>query len=346
MNFTSEHILNIPVHFILCTERTGSSLLSLSLNLNPKILSPSEEPFAIFFYKKYKNKTNWTSKEISDFVEEFWLMAEKNLDLFFSSKLKLKKDLEIFKDNLPYQLLIRIIYLQFVEIKPKNEIECIIDKQIKYFFYLPVLFEIFPTAKFCILVRDVRDNVVSKSNHKLNSSSNPIYLSALWNYTYSNIEYLIKYKKEYIITKYENFVSQPEKELKTICLFFNVDFSSSMLETEGKYESFLELRKDMVDPKFINYLSKFQKSLYSGINPKKIGVYKTELSKEVEGKIIKLNRKLFDSFSYEYNSNNIRKINLKEHIFVLFAYLYRPFLLKLYYEIPFPIKLLIKKIRK
>ena len=54
MNLTRQQIERIPIHFILCTERTGSSLLSLMLNISPKVLSPSEEPFALFLYNKYK----------------------------------------------------------------------------------------------------------------------------------------------------------------------------------------------------------------------------------------------------------------------------------------------------
>ena len=121
MNLTRKEIEDCSVHFILCTERTGSSLVSLSLNLNSKILSPSEEPFAIYFYKKYKLKKEWSSLEIKNYVDEFWWMAEKNLDLFYSSKEQLFNALDCYKTDLPYQLLIKITYLQFIEIKPKDE---------------------------------------------------------------------------------------------------------------------------------------------------------------------------------------------------------------------------------
>ena len=109
-------------HFLLCTERTGSSLLSLMMNLHSNVVCPSEEPFALFFHRNYKNKTHWTDKELLCFIDEFWLIAEKNLDLFFTSKQKLFDQLVIHKNNLNYKLLCTIIYLQFFEPKPKENI--------------------------------------------------------------------------------------------------------------------------------------------------------------------------------------------------------------------------------
>jgi len=346
MNLTAQLIETIPIHFILCTERTGSSLLSLSLNLSPHILSSSEEPFVIYFYKKYKDKKIWTSEEIINYVEEFWWMSEKNLDLFYSSKKTLIDALEPFKANLNYQLLIRITYFQFIEPKSKDSIKCIIDKQIKFFFYLPLLCQILPDAKFCVLVRDVRDNVISKSNHQLNSSGNPIYLSALWNFTYSNVYYLKLSKREYMVLKYEDFAAQPEIELNKICDFFEVPYYKGIIETEGKYQQFLELRKEKVDPEHIKYLGTFQKSLYKGITSKKIGVYKNSLPKKTESKIIKINKELFDLFGYKIDKKEEKKLNITDYWQIFKAYMYRPFLLKLYYYVPFSLKLTIKKLRK
>ena len=54
MTWTSDQLDAIQIHFVLCTERTGSSMLSLMLNLNQEVISPSEEQFALYFYKKHK----------------------------------------------------------------------------------------------------------------------------------------------------------------------------------------------------------------------------------------------------------------------------------------------------
>ena len=160
------------------------------LNLHPNIISPSEEPFALYFYDKYKNKVKWTDYEISNFVDEFWLMAEQSLELYYTSKEKLYSELIKHKDALNYKLLCNVVYMQFYEPKPKSEINIIIDKQIKYFFCLKKILKIFPDSKFIILVRDPKVNAISKKNRNLNIGKNPMYLAALWNNTYKNINYL------------------------------------------------------------------------------------------------------------------------------------------------------------
>ena len=75
MIFTQEKLDAIELHFILCTERTGSSLLSLMLNLHSSILCPSEEPFALYFWNTYKNKIDWEEKDIINYVNSFFTLA-------------------------------------------------------------------------------------------------------------------------------------------------------------------------------------------------------------------------------------------------------------------------------
>lgn len=343
---TLEQIDSLQVHFVLCTERTGSSLLSLMLNINPKILSPSEEPFAVYFYKKYKSKTIWTEKEIKNYVEEFWLMSEKNLSLYFTSKKQLFNDLNEQIDNLNYERLIKITYLNFLEPKPKDQVQVIVDKQIKYFFYLPLIFKIFPNAKFIVLTRDVRDNIVSKSNRKLNWINNPIFLSALWKKTYQNIQLFEKYKKDYILVKYEDLVTDTEVVLLKICTYIDVPFDSNMLDTEGAYQTFLNSKSSNVSSKFLTALEKFHSGMFQKPNTHKIGIYKNAEKKYEIAKVESMNLDILNSFGYETPSKERERIALKDYWYIFLAYLYRSFLLSFYYRIPFKIKLMIKKIRR
>lgn len=345
MQKTIEEIDRLPVHFILCTERTGSTLLCTMLNHHPAVLSTSEEPFAVFFYKKYRHKTSWTEKEIQTYVDEFFLMAEKNTELYFTTRARLLNALLPYKEVLNYHRLLKLSYLQFMEPKPKEEVVMIIDKQIKYFFYLPVLCEIFPDAKFVILVRDVRDNVVAKNKRGLNSSPNALYLSALWKYTYSNIAYLQEHKKTIQIVRYEDMAFHADVVMRSICEFYGIAYDENMTRIEGSYELFLKAREPFVDPEFMAHLRNFHSGLFSSPNTKKIGVYKNELDAETEGKILRLNKSLFKQLGYEYSEGKETALTIADRIQVFNAYLYRPLLLKLYLKIPFAVKLLIKKIR-
>ena len=345
MNFTREHLNTIPIHFILCTERTGSSLLSLILNLHPKILSPSEEPFALYFYKSYKNKTVWTDKELHQFIDVFWLMAEKNLALFFTSKEKLFIALEPYKTDLPYNILIKIIYLQFYEPKPKQEISIIVDKQIKYFFYLKQLLPIFPNSKFIVLVRDPKVNAQRKKLRNLNSGSSPIYLSALWKNTYNNIYYLKKYSKQITVVKYEDFVSNPTSIVESLCGFLNVPFTQQMLKTDGVYESFLEIQKNKINEAHLSHLKDFHSGLFTKINTEKIGLNENEIDETINNKIIKITKPLLKEFGYKISSKT-NQLNINDYFQIMKARLYRPLLIQFYLHIPLSIKLIIKRLKK
>jgi len=340
----SENLLS--THFILCTERTGSSLLSLILNLHPQILSPSEEPFALYFYKSYKHKVVWTDKELQDFINEFWLIAEKSLELFFTSKENLLNALSPYKNNLPYDKLVNIIYQQFVEPKPKDKLSLIVDKQIKYFFYLKELIKLFPNSKFIILVLDPRVNAQRKKLRNLNAGTSAIYLSALWRNTYKNIYYLKKHERQIKIVKYEDLVANPESTIKGLCEFMDVPYTHIMLETEGMYEKFLEIQKNKINKEHVDYLKDFHSGLFTKINTEKISLKENEIDETVNNKIIHLCSDLLKEFKYDINSTGNGKLNVNDYLQILKAYLYRPLLIRMYLHIPLGIKLVIKKIRK
>ncbi|MES2762989.1 MAG: sulfotransferase [Bacteroidota bacterium] len=346
---TPNILQNLPdTHFLLCTERTGSSLLSLMMNLHGNVVCPSEEPFALFFYDSYKNKTEWTESELHQFIDEFWLMAEKNLDLFFTSKQKLFEALIKYKSNLDYKQLCSIIYLQFFEPKPKDNITIILDKQIKYFFYLKKLLELFPDSKFVILVRDPRVNAVRKKSRNLNAGQHPLYLAALWNNTYKNIAYLKAKHKHVLIVKYEELVSEPETILKTVCEFLGISYTNEMLKTEGVYESFLNMQEDRVNADHLTYLKDFQSSLFQKVNKEKIHLKENEMDVVINDKIVKLTGPLLKEFNYDTKvmSGKAISFNLNDRWQIFKSYLYRPLLIQFYLHIPLSVKVIIKRLRK
>lgn len=341
---TAKYLDKLPIHFILCTERTGSSLLSLMLNLHPKIISPSEEPFAIYFWSKYRNKTTWNEQDVIEYVDSFFLIAEKNTDLYFSKKSVFLECLLQHKDILNFERVVKLTYLHFIDIKDKNEITCIVDKQIKYFFHLELLLEIFPDSKFIILTRDVRDNIVSKSNRKLNWNQHPLFLSALWNDTYSNIEKLDSKKR--IIVRYESLISNSELVLTNICNWIGIEYHPKMVETEGVFESLLENKKNDLNADFLNRLKQFHSGLSQKPNTNKIGQYKKALVPEVIADIESICGVNLEKLGYETNSDSVQINTFKRMYYTFLAKCYRRYLLKVYLHIPLWLKLKIKMLRK
>ena len=342
MNFSAEQLDQIAVHFILCTERTGSSLLALMLNLNDEICCPSEEQFALYLSPRYGNKSSFNETDVEQYVSDFYLIAEKNTDLYFSKR---GEFLENLKNHLPilnFERLIKLTYLHFYDIKDKSNIKVIIDKQIKYFFHLPEIKKIFPQAKYSVLIRDVRDNVVSKKNRKLNWLSNPLFLSYLWRDTYRNIQFL---NKDYLLLKYENFVSIPKKELERICDFYAISFQEKMLETDGVFKQFLNEKKDDVDAGFLKHLKEFHSGLNSIPSKDKIGQY-VSLDPEILKQINWICRDEFKQFEYENYSNQSKPPIITRFYYSILSKCYRKWLLNAYRSVPLIFKLWIKKRRK
>lgn len=343
MQFTPEKLDAIQVHFILCTERTGSSLMSLMLNLHSKIICPSEEQFALYFAKKYSQKVYWTDSDIEKYVDEFWLMFEKNIDLYFSDKQTFLKNLKQHREILNYRRLIKLSYLHFLDTKDKNEIEVIIDKQIKYFFHLPEIISIFPESKFIVLTRDVRDNIVSKKNRALNWSKQPYFLAYLWFQTYSNLERLKS--KDFMIVKYEDFILNTPATLELICQFINQDFQLKMLDTIGVFDQFVEDKKYKLDKDYIAKLKDFHSGLNGLPNSNKIGIYKISPSFELN-EIESICGSLLRKFEYPVSFSKSKHMPLKRVYYSFLAKCYRAYLLKFYLKIPLFIKVFIKSIRK
>ncbi|MFM7667897.1 MAG: sulfotransferase family protein [Bacteroidota bacterium] len=343
MKLTAEYLDNLPVHFVLCTERTGSSLFSLMLNLHPNILSPSEEPFALYFWRKYKNKTSWTEKDIANYVDSFFLISEKNTDLYFSKKKVFIRNLIANQDILNFERIIKITYLHFIDVKDKSQVTCIVDKQIKYFFHLELIQQIFPSAKYIVLTRDVRDNIVSKSNRKLNWNQNPYFLACLWNDTYDNISNLKSDK--YLVISYESLITNMETTLKTVCEWFGLTFYPKMKETDGVYDAFLNQKKNDVDPDFLKRLQNFHSGLSQKPNSNKIGQYKNVLNSNTIRMIEIICGKNLEKLGYQIETIGLRKTTFEIMYYKILAKLYRRYLLTIYFQIPLSLKLMIKKIR-
>lgn len=342
MDFTPAQLDNIEINFILCTERTGSSLLTLMLNLNDEICSPFEEQFALYLANRYNKINHYTEKDLYNYVDDFFTIAETNIDLFFSPKDVFLQNLLKHRNILNYERLVKLTYLNFYSFKDKSNTKVIIDKQIKSFFHIRQLKNLFPKAKYVVLIRDVRDNIVSRRDRALNWSGNHIYLSYLWKDTYRNIKFL---NQDFYLLKYEDFIMETEYELKQLCLFFGVNYSNKMLQTEGVFDSILVEKNHLLDSVLINQIKDFHSGLTSKPNKNKIAQYK-KLPLKILSEINGLCRDELQYFGYIIDTEYKVVPIFKRILFSLLAKCYRQWLLNLYLLFPLSIKIFFKKLRK
>lgn len=347
MQLDIHHIQSLPIHLILCTERTGSSLLNAILNQSPEILATSEELFALYLYPKYHHKEKYTEKEIDQLVNEFVYLSEKNLKLFFSDIQVFKHNLYQHKDHLPYQTLIRLIYYHFLDVKDKSQLKVLVDKQIKFLYYIEDVLKIYPHSKYIVLTRDVRDNVLIRKKRQMHHTSDIVYLAGIWNDTYKNVKYLYERvsKDRIMIVHYEDLIYHTAEVVEKICNFLDVQYFPEMLNFQENYKKYLELKRPLIGEEVYEYLLDFQSSLLKPISKEKIGLWQTELTQLQLQKIATICGHTAQYLQYDLLSVGTTSLSIKDRILLWRAYLVRYWFLRIYLRMPNSIKIFIKKIK-
>lgn len=133
-----------------------------------------------------------------------------------------------------YAELIEYIIIQYASKKGKYNPKVWVDHTPSNIKNAMNLLRLFPDAKFLHIVRDGR--AVSASIMPLDWGTNTIYKSALsWKKRVTNyIKLEDELGSQYIKRiKFEDLVQSPEKTLKDICNFINIDYQGKMVEGTG-----------------------------------------------------------------------------------------------------------------
>jgi hypothetical protein len=286
---------NIEKSFILGNNRSGTSLLRIMLNSNPVIIAPPECGFLQWWSTKYGN---WSEKDnekrLGEFVKD--LLSSKKFETWGIDEDGITDF--IMKENPgDYGDLMRLIYIYWAGEKG-SKAKVVSDKNNYYLNHLEELLKVWNDAKFVFMVRDGRDVACSYiALEKLNSDSPyapnlPVKIDEIaseWNENNKKILcFLEKHKKtnESVSIKYEDLVLRPKRELERICDFFQIDFSSNMLE----YYLYNDEPDSTID---------WKKKTKKPLDVSSIGKYKEKLSKEQIQIFSEIAREMLQEFNYE-----------------------------------------------
>lgn len=324
-------------------ERTGSSMFTAMLNKNENVLSTSEEPFALYLYKKYHNKKYYTKSEIDDLINDFWGTTERNLSLYYDTKENLRESLYHYMPNIDFHFLCKLFYLHFIPLKDKSKVEVIIDKQIKYIHYIPQIMNIFPEAKVLILVRNHKEVITSWKKRKLGLSSNAAYLAKAYNINYTNAKKTLDLKLDKVgLIKYEELVLNPKIELKKACDFFEISYADTMIDHHTQFNTYIDRMADKVDGVFLKRMKEFQSNTLKPISTELIDEWKKVLTEDEIAVSEKINEKLDVFYGYLKVSKSY-SYSLTDRLNILKAILEKRIYHKLYIESPIWFKLMVKK---
>ncbi|MFN6038683.1 MAG: sulfotransferase family protein [Bacteroidota bacterium] len=348
-----ESIDKKPIHFIVSTGRTGSTLLSTMLNAHPQIISLSEQPFTLNLIDGYINITKWNNKIKNQFIDDFFLFATDKLSTQFSDRVTLENYFNQSAKSLSFEKAIKLSFLSFFESKVKSDIKIFVSKELIFHTQIKKITSYYPEAKFIILTRDPRDNVQIKINRALRRSEKQKtfrYIAA-WNIVYKLLfKDLKKYAPEnFIVLKYEDLVKSTEPTLKNICNFLDVTFHEDMLNYDHKNKLEFEERKEKIPKHLMQQLNREHQGLLIKTNTDKIGIWKREMNTELAEKIWNECRHTAKLMGYSYSENESfnskNKLGINYKAFRFWFYLNNIIIPKIYYKSPFVARRIFKKIR-
>jgi Sulfotransferase family len=205
--------------FIFSLPRSGSTLLQRTLMVHDKIATTSE-PW-IMLPQVYSYKETGSLSEYSN------LLSSKGVNDLINNLPNKQKDYnESLRD------FITDIHKKLAR---KNE-TYFLDKTPRYFLIIPEIIKIFPDAKFIFLFRSP-EQIYSSMLQTWSKNKLKPFLGSYYDLTegYEKLSLgYSKFKKKSIVVKYEDFVVNPEVELKRIMNYLDLKYDSKMIKGFSK----------------------------------------------------------------------------------------------------------------
>ncbi len=238
--------------FITGNSRSGTTMMAKILGRNSNVFSFYELHFfeQLWYPEKIikqipkEESINLFSKLISLQREGF--LAERNPKQFY------KEASLHFEQDLNNACTPPVVFMNFLEYESKQhnkQIPC--EQTPRNLFFIDEITNLYDGAKIICMVRDPRDILLSqkykwkrryfghadlpfKEMIRAWFNYHPITISKLWNASASKILNSVNKANVHLI-KFEELLADPERIIKKLCNFLNIDFSESMLliPTEG-----------------------------------------------------------------------------------------------------------------
>lgn len=152
------------------------------------------------------------------------------------------------------------IYEVFLRVHPEVTEDTVLgDKNPGHLYHVPTLMEWFPQAKVIHTFRDPRailasewaKRVSSKPTSSLSALLNPfhsllvvLHVTVTWLYAVRlHYRYQKQYPQNYYLSKYEDIVTDPDKSIRQLCDFLEVQFHPEMLKPRKVDSSYLHDEK-------------------------------------------------------------------------------------------------------
>lgn len=215
--------------FIVGMGRSGTTLLTTMFNGNPWVSAAPENNFILFGQPLASKQGDELKKEFGRLTE----LAHNHTLSIWEPDLS---SLSCHNCYSSYQTLCKAVYAHAQDQKSPDNITAFVDKNPIYSLYVERIIQIFPEAKFVILTRDYRDNILSRTKYTKGFVSQwMVSFAYSWRLYYERILRIeARYPSNFIRVRYEDLVEQPEQQIRRITDFIGIGFHSNMLNTQDE----------------------------------------------------------------------------------------------------------------
>ncbi len=220
------------IAFIIGTGRCGTTMLAQMLNSHSMICVPFELQILFEYshngtrlYEIFKEKKNESFG-----AEDFISLIEARTPHKFHEYFDYRRFFE--KQQYPIHSLKELVNSLFNEIAESKHKKIFVEQTPWQGQRIDILNELFPDAKYIHIVRDGRDVAISFARTPWWHNDIGQNLER-W---HTEVSQIIESSKkilradQLLQVRYEDFVEQPEAELKRICQFLAIDFEDAMID--------------------------------------------------------------------------------------------------------------------
>jgi hypothetical protein len=159
-----------------------------------------------------------------------------------------------------------------------------------HYSYIDTLLAWYPRCRIIHTVRDPRAIFTSQYyKHLRKAGGKGKYSIGITQFIHVNrsirgvrkMHHRLKASDNYYVVRYEDMVTNPEKTLKDVCRYLDIEFQEQMLKTEMVVNTSLSERKKV-----------------KGIKRTSIDGWKQKLPRSLSGLLFQLNRDFMESFGY------------------------------------------------
>jgi len=265
----ARQIKEIPIFFVVGRPRSGTTLLRTLFDAHPNVIVPPECQLIVNLYPKYGKVTNWTLKKLQNFY--FDLLEQWRFNVWMLDEGKLLRSLFACEGENSFGTICKVVYHEYTSIFNHGILLALGDKNPGYTIYTKRLLKIFPEAKFIHIIRDYRDNFVSIRNVDFELPFISVTVSK-WRYFVRKFRKASeKHPGTHLQIRYEDLVSDPEKQFKGLCEFIGIPFSDKPFDFYKKSEEVLKIYPN-------DLILKYHSSLLKKINTSRCGLWKDTLT--------------------------------------------------------------------